>query len=172
MDLQLIKDEIDNGSVFIGEYEDVYRIIKKIDINMSVPYSLKHFEAIEIRKINDNYIINPCNNNKYFKKQPNKPNDDGSKIYYGSANYIRDINDMLSLSSFKLENNEKRIVVDAKNDEYIYCCIPSKLGKQHFIVNGFEGGFTLIKSIRFFADKYDIYKSNHSNLGKTIIQII
>ncbi|MDK0621646.1 hypothetical protein P5E90_12460 [Clostridium perfringens] len=55
MNLQLIKEEIDNGGKFIGNYEDVNRLVKYIgDIN--IPYNFIHTELIEIFKINNDYI--------------------------------------------------------------------------------------------------------------------
>ena len=55
-----IKNEIDNGGVFIGEYEEIREILKYINNEINVPSSLIHHKAIELKKIDNNYVINPC----------------------------------------------------------------------------------------------------------------
>lgn len=60
MNLQLIKGEIDNGGAFIGEYKEISEILKYIDREMIIPFSLIHHKAIELKKIDNNYVINPC----------------------------------------------------------------------------------------------------------------
>lgn len=60
MNLQLIKNEIDSGGVFIGEYEDILKLLKYINNEMIISISLIHHKAIEIKKVNNNYIVNPC----------------------------------------------------------------------------------------------------------------
>lgn len=57
-----IKNEIDNGGVFIGEYEEIIEVLKYIDNEIIIPFSLIHHKAIQLKKINNNYIINLCKN--------------------------------------------------------------------------------------------------------------
>ena len=59
-ELNEIKKEIDNGGVFIGEYREIIEILKYIDNKTNIPFSLIHHKAIELKKIDNNYIINPC----------------------------------------------------------------------------------------------------------------
>lgn len=59
-ELNEIKKEIDNGGVFIGEYEEIIGIPKYINSETNIPFSLIHHKAIELKKIDNNYIINPC----------------------------------------------------------------------------------------------------------------
>ncbi|MCH1964444.1 hypothetical protein MCG45_16560 [Clostridium perfringens] len=60
MNLKLIKNEIDSGGVFIGEYKEISEILKYIDREMIISFSLIHHKAIELKKIDNNYVINPC----------------------------------------------------------------------------------------------------------------
>lgn len=60
MTLEEIIKEVDDGGVFIGEYKDIKKILKNIDDEMTVPFLLIHHKAIELKKNNDNYIINSC----------------------------------------------------------------------------------------------------------------
>ncbi|MGV2640153.1 hypothetical protein GNF86_01685 [Clostridium perfringens] len=60
MNLKLIKGEIDRGGVFIGEYKEIVEVLKYIDNEMNIPFSLIHHKAIELKKINNNYVVNPC----------------------------------------------------------------------------------------------------------------
>lgn len=55
-----IKHEIDKGASFIGEYKEISEILKYIDNEMNIPFSLIHHKAIELKKIDNNYVINPC----------------------------------------------------------------------------------------------------------------
>ena len=60
MNLQLIKNEIDRGGIFIGEHKEIVEVLKYIDREIIIPFSLIHHKAIELKKIDNNYIINPC----------------------------------------------------------------------------------------------------------------
>lgn len=60
MNLQLIKNEIDRGGIFIGEYKEIIEVLKYIDNEMIIPFSFIHHKAIELKKIDNNYVINPC----------------------------------------------------------------------------------------------------------------
>lgn len=55
-----IKNEIDNGGVFIGEYEEIREILKYINNETNVPFSLIHHKVIELKKIDNDYVVNPC----------------------------------------------------------------------------------------------------------------
>lgn len=60
MNLKLIKDEIEDGEVFIGEYEEIKELLKYIDSEINIPFSLIHHKAIEFKKNNNDYVINLC----------------------------------------------------------------------------------------------------------------
>lgn len=60
MTLKEIIEEVDNGGVFIGEYKEIIEIPKYINSETNIPFSLIHHKAIELKKIDNNYVINPC----------------------------------------------------------------------------------------------------------------
>jgi hypothetical protein len=60
MTLEEIIQEVDDGGVFIGEYEYIKKLLKYIDSEINVPFSLIHHKAIEFKKNNNDYVINLC----------------------------------------------------------------------------------------------------------------
>ncbi|NGU31007.1 hypothetical protein G6Z34_13025 [Clostridium perfringens] len=59
MTLEEIIQEIDDGGVFIGEYESIKKILENIDKSQITPFSFSHHKAIEFKKIDEDYILNP-----------------------------------------------------------------------------------------------------------------
>lgn len=55
-----IKYELNMGNSFIGGYKEIVEVLKHIDNKINIPYSLIHHKAIEIKKIDNNYVVNPC----------------------------------------------------------------------------------------------------------------
>ena len=99
-------------------------------------------------------------------------------VYYGvssSTNYNSAL--ISSLTKVLSDTKERNITVDAKNeDEYIYYCIPSRLGVPTFNVGGFDGGFEKMATIPFtnsngYTEDYDIYRSDNPGLGATTVRI-
>jgi len=67
--------------------------------------------------------------------------------------------------------------VDAGSGQYIYYCLPTRMGECSFTVGGFTGGFTLVDTISFtnasgYAENYYIYKSDNANLGSTSVSVV
>ncbi|WP_283695747.1 hypothetical protein [Clostridium perfringens] len=98
-------------------------------------------------------------------------------VYYGASNKdISTSEDILALKK-ELSNSKSRGVnVNCGQDQYIYYCLPSKLGNCSFFVGGFEGGFAKIKTLQFknsygYIENYDIYRSTNKNLGNTVVTI-
>lgn len=101
-------------------------------------------------------------------------------IYYGILDSEDiDLDSMLSLNCLLQENRNTSITVDANDvNDYIYICIPYDYGIPEFSVNGFYGGFTLLND-NYMVDKYNtsnpiryqIYRSDNKNLGKTTVII-
>lgn len=96
-------------------------------------------------------------------------------IYYGVSNKdVSTSEDILTLKK-ELSNSKSRSVnANCGQDQYIYYCLPSRLGSCTFFVGGFEGGFTKTKTIQFrnsfgYIENYDVYKSTNKNLGNTTI---
>lgn len=98
-------------------------------------------------------------------------------IYYGKSNSTTYDSDLInSLTKVLSDTKARSITVSAGENEFIYYCIPSRLGVPTFFVGGFEGGFDKVSTISFtnssnYSENYDIYKSSNSNLGNTTITI-
>lgn len=98
-------------------------------------------------------------------------------IYYGKSTSTTYDSTLIDSLQKVLSNNKNReITVTANESEYIYYCIPSRLGTPTFIVNGFSGGFTKVNTLAYtndngYSENYDIYRSENDNLGETIVTI-
>ena len=98
-------------------------------------------------------------------------------IYYGKSKNDDDSNVLFSALTKQLSNSKSRTIsVNAGEGERIYYCYPKRLGNVTFTVNGFDGGFNLIKTFKFknssnYEEDYVIYKSTNANLGNTTITI-
>lgn len=98
-------------------------------------------------------------------------------VYYGKSTSVAyDYNLINSLTKVLSNNKARTITVSASTNEYIYYCIPTRLGIPTFTIGGFVGGFSKVDTISFpnnsnYIENYDIYKSDNPNLGTTIINI-
>ena len=98
-------------------------------------------------------------------------------IYYGkSTSTTYDSTLISSLTKTLSDSKARTITVNAGTGEYIYYCLPTRLGTPNFNVGGFDGGFDKVKTVSFtnsdgYTENYDIYKSNNANLGNTTIVI-
>ena len=98
-------------------------------------------------------------------------------IYYGkSSSTTYDSTLINSLTKVLSDSKARTITVNAGTGEYIYYCLPSRLGTPNFNVGGFDGGFDKVETVSFtnsdgYTENYDIYKSNNANLGNTTIVI-
>lgn len=101
-------------------------------------------------------------------------------IYYGVASepasydsdFILGFKTNKSLRGSKLPS----FTVNAGSGQYIYYCLPKRLGTCAFSVGGFSGGFSLVATILFtnesnYAEDYYIYKSDTANLGSTNVSV-
>ena len=66
--------------------------------------------------------------------------------------------------------------VTAAGDEYIYYCLPKRMGTCSFKVGGFDGGFSLVDTISFtnasgYTEDYYIYRSDNTGLGQTSVTV-
>lgn len=57
MNLENIKNEINDGIKFIGDQDTVLKILKYIDSKIQLPDSLKDNKVLEIYKIGESIII-------------------------------------------------------------------------------------------------------------------
>ena len=98
-------------------------------------------------------------------------------VYYGKSTTTTYDATLISGLTKQLSNSKNRtITVNAGAGEYIFYCIPSRLGTCSFNVGGFDGGFSKVATIDFtnsdnYKEKYDIYKSDNANLGNTNVII-
>ena len=98
-------------------------------------------------------------------------------IYYGKSNNTNYNAQLISSLTKVLSNSKNRtITVNASDGEYIYYCVPTRLGQCSFNVGGFDGGFDKVATIDYmnsnsYTEQYDIYKSTNAGLGNTTITI-
>lgn len=98
-------------------------------------------------------------------------------IYYGVSSSVDYNSDLIKSLTKELSTNKSRTVtVNASSGEYIYYCVPTRLGECSFNVNGFEGGFDKVATVSFtndfnYTENYFIYKSTNSNLGNTTVVV-
>lgn len=98
-------------------------------------------------------------------------------IYYGASSSTNYNSDLIKSLTKELSTNKSRtITVNASSSEYIYYCVPARLGECSFNVNGFEGGFDKVATVSFtndfnYTENYFIYKSTNSNLGNTTVVV-
>lgn len=101
-------------------------------------------------------------------------------VYYGVAGEPTSYDSSFILG-FKANKNLRgsklpSFTVNAGSGQYIYYCLPKRLGTCAFTVGGFSGGFSLVTTISFtnesgYAEDYYIYKSDEANLGSTTVTV-
>lgn len=100
-------------------------------------------------------------------------------IYYGIAAMPEALDSafVLSLTKNLRSTKHSSFTVNAYAGEYIYYCLPKRLGECSFSVGGFTGGFFLADTIAFtnasgYTEEYYIYRSDSAGLGKTTVNIM
>lgn len=104
-------------------------------------------------------------------------------IYYGVSNIttVANSNGVLttfrdaltkSLRSSKLTSFD----VNAGAGQYIYYCLPKRMGTCAFNVGGFDGGFSLVATANLtnasgYTEEYYIYRSDNASLGQTAVKV-
>lgn len=100
-------------------------------------------------------------------------------VYYGAleepAEYNSDF--ILNLTKELRSNKKPSFSVTAGTGQYIYYCLPTRMGTCSFKVGGFEGGFYLVKTISFeneskYIEDYYIYRSDNASLGDTSVEVL
>ena len=99
-------------------------------------------------------------------------------IYYGVATEPAQYNSAFILGLTKKLQDYKvtSFSADAGDGQYIYYCLPARLGACSFTFGPFTGGFDLVSSIDFtnakgYTEKYNIYRSDYDNLGQTSLTV-
>ena len=104
-------------------------------------------------------------------------------IYYGVSDEPNTYNSAFLLSG--LDRGINKVLRSSKltsfsesagGNEYIYYCLPKRMGTCSFKVGGFDGGFTLVDTIAFtnafgYTEDYFIYRSDNTGLGATTVTV-
>lgn len=95
-----------------------------------------------------------------------------NKIYWGASTIPNVYNSsfILGLSGTLANSVAKTVNITTGSNQYMYYCVPTRLGKCAFKVGGFDGGFEEPQTISFtntngYTENYYIYRSTNSNLG-------
>ena len=162
----------------------------------SVKLKWTYSKDITTQKLNNEILVNtlreitlngPYTTNTSFKLEcTDKNNKAYSKtvqlsfangLYYGtssSTNYNSEL--ISSLTKIITNTKARNVTVNAADNEYIYICMPTRLGTPTFFIGGFEGGLEKMATISFantysYSEDYDIYRSDMIGLGDTTITI-
>ena len=125
---------------------------------------------------NTTYVLN-CVSTKDVSRSKSLSINFYNGIYYGVSSNVNYSAGLIGLFPKTLSNSKSRTInVNAATGQYIYYCLPSRLGVPTFNVGGFEGGFSLVSTVNFtnpsgYTEKYDIYKGTNSGLGITTVVI-
>lgn len=97
-------------------------------------------------------------------------------VYYGAAAEPETYSSNFILGLTKTLRNNKlpSFSANAGVGQYIYYCLPKRMGTCSFKVGGFDGGFTLVKELNFtnasgYTETYYIYRSDNAALGTTSV---
>lgn len=99
-------------------------------------------------------------------------------VYYGAAAEPSAYNSAFVLGLTKSLRSGKLTAFSANagSGQYIYYCLPTRMGTCSFKVGGFDGGFSLIDTIEFtnasgYSENYYIYRSDNVSLGQTSVSV-
>ena len=99
-------------------------------------------------------------------------------VYYGAAAKPSAYDSAFILGLTKNLRSSKltSLSVNAASSQYIYYCLPKRMGTCAFKVGGFDGGFSLVDTISFtnasgYTEDYYIYRSDNAGLGQTAVTV-
>lgn len=99
-------------------------------------------------------------------------------VYYGVASKpaTYDSSFVLGLTKTLRSSKLTSFNVTAGTGQYIYYCLPKRMGTCTFTIGGFNGGLALVSTITFvnssgYAEEYYIYKSDQANLGYSQVTV-
>lgn len=99
-------------------------------------------------------------------------------VYYGAAAAPESLDSafVLALTKVLSDSRKRTVTVSAADGQYIWYCVPSRLGECTFAVGGFEGGFDLVATMDFtnasgYTEPYYIYRSANAGLGSTSVEV-
>lgn len=99
-------------------------------------------------------------------------------VYYGKAIEPQSYDSSFVQSLTKKLSGQKveSFIETTGANEYMYYCLPTRMGTCIFNVGGFDGGFSLVDTIEFenksnYTETYYIYRSSNPNLGTKTVKI-
>lgn len=99
-------------------------------------------------------------------------------VYYGAKAEPTTYDSAFILGLKKTLRNSKltSFTANAGAGQYIFYCLPKRMGTCSFKVGGFDGGFSLIQEISFtnasgYTETYYIYRSDNAALGNTSVTV-
>ena len=101
-------------------------------------------------------------------------------VYYGvSTNPAIKASNRTEILEFTKElrsNKKPSFTANAGAGQYIYYCLPTRMGTCSFKVGGFDGGFSLVDEGSFqnasgYSENYYIYRSENAALGSTSVTV-
>ena len=99
-------------------------------------------------------------------------------VYYGVATQpsVYDSAFILGLTKNLRSSKLTSFSANAGSGQYIYYCLPKRMGTCAFKVGGFDGGFSLVKTIPFtnasgYTEDYYMYRSDNAGLGQTAVTV-
>lgn len=99
-------------------------------------------------------------------------------VYYGVATEPAAYDSAFILGLTKTLRSSKltSFSVNAGSGQYIYYCLPKRMGTCSFKVGGFDGGFSLVDTISFtnasgYTEDYYVYRSDNAGLGQTTVTV-
>lgn len=102
-----------------------------------------------------------------------------NRIYWGVAEKPTSVNNdfVRNLENNPLSEDKTRsFTVNAGAGQYIWYCIPERLGQCTFESGGFFGGFYPVKTLRVinktgYQENYVVYRSDNAGLGETTVNV-
>lgn len=158
------------------------KIPKSVTLNdVSVSGELKTDQSVTIRDASlttDSIFTLEVTDEKNNTEQKKSSIAFYNGIYYGSvivpttldSAFVRGLNKSLQ------KDQVKTFTVNSGVDQYVWYALPTRYGEPVFNVGGFDGGFAKISEISFentsgYKEKYAVYRSDNSNLGKKTIKV-
>lgn len=143
--------------------------------NEALDKTLREKTYISVNK-DTNYVLN-CVTTSNSTKSRTATIRFYNGIFYGkSSSNTYDSALINSLNKTLSDSKARTVTINAGEGEYLFYCLPSRLGTPLFNVGGFDGGFAKVATVTYtnsnsYTENYDIYRSDNPNLGDTTIVI-
>ena len=99
-----------------------------------------------------------------------------NNVYYGVAADLTLENAATLLTAVLTGTRARTLNFNAAAGQYIWYCVPVRLGACTFTVGGFDGGFDLMATMDFpnasgYTESYNMYRSANAGLGSTTVEV-